>query len=103
MQSSWRDNNDRILDKVGRLRRVGFLIIPVCNVFISFKRQARVSRVSKGDTNRWDAAKRSPLRIVIFNGRPATVMHLVVFWFVSTGTLISKCSLKIILEVFNFL
>ena len=49
MQSSWRDNNDRILDKVGRLRRVGFLIIPVCNVFISFKRQARVSRVSKGE------------------------------------------------------
>ena len=49
MQSSWRDNNDRILDKVGRLRRVGFLIIPVCNVFISFKRQARVSRVSIGE------------------------------------------------------
>ena len=33
MQSSWRDNNDRILDKVGRLRRVGFLISPVCKRF----------------------------------------------------------------------
>ena len=33
MQSSWRDNNDRILDKVGSVRRVGFLIIPVCKHF----------------------------------------------------------------------
>ena len=33
MQSRWRDINDRILDKVGRLRRVGFLISPVCKRF----------------------------------------------------------------------
>ena len=33
MQSSWRDNNDRILDKVGRLRRVGFLLFPSATVW----------------------------------------------------------------------
>ena len=84
MQSMWRDINDRILDKVGRLRRVGFLISPVCvaNVLISFERQACVSRVSKKDTNRWDAARRSPVRTVICNGRHATVMHLVVSWYI---------------------
>ena len=36
MQSSWCDNNNRILDKVGRMRRVGFLISPVCERFDFF-------------------------------------------------------------------
>ena len=32
MQSSWRDNNDRILDEVRRVRRVGFLLFPSATV-----------------------------------------------------------------------
>ena len=92
MQSMWRDINDRILDKVGRLRRVGFLISPVCvaNVLISFERQACVSRVSKKDTKKpcvhcrlqWETCNSdAPGCILVHSSRLAR--------------LISKCSLKI--------
>ena len=77
MQSRWRDINDRILDKVGRE-----------------KRKACVSRVSEKDTNRYDAARRSPARTAICDGRHATVMHLVVSWFISTGTFDFKVLIK---------
>ena len=94
MQSRWRDINDRILDKVGRVRRVGFLISSVCKRCISFKTTACVSRVSEKDINRYDAARRSPARTAICDGRHATVMHLVVSWFVSTGTFDFKVLIK---------
>ena len=75
---------------------------------ISFKRKACVSRVSEKDTNRYDAARRSPARTAICDGRHATVMHLVVSWFVSTGTFDFKvlikdrlCTRRGILSMFN--